>query len=815
MISLKLKEKALIVLAAIILTFGAAALFYSNVDKVSGAAVTGFAIAENGSNETIINDTLANESAITNETGVNETAVEIINETLVNETSSATEENVTAANVTEVNATATNETAEEAINRTIAINLEYKTGSIYDTDNDGSALTTEIIDFTVENTQFNWPVSEENLCTRWTTYSVENDASNTVCYGSASCCSFVDLSAVSSQWNEPFLSAFGQRGATPENIISAQVLYVDYDLTAPVPFAEIYNSEWQNLTASYLVQYPRNFRDICIETCSLSGFDKGTYTLIFEIENAVLKLDSLAYIIGETIDKYSVGLSVEDNTGRTSGNFSLYKNGTLIVDKFVEPSYYDIEVIPEEKVIDRIVFHDAAILEPLSSSIGVDNVSREIEIEGVDVQKRYAIDPSGLEFRNATLTATAEANSLFKCKDWNYQTETCLGEWEKIMDLTVGEQYNLTITKDDPGFIEGDVNVTIKNVTPEIISKKKDFKLGEDIELDFEYFKKEELMRQGKWKDEYDVYEETTNKTEGELEILRGRIRENEVLLTAQEKAVKKQAKKWQRENETVETFILDSRGQLTAIKPEIEELREGKFRITIPEQRAFRPGKYTLKVDLSRSFSPTVNYTIEQDFTWGVLAINVNKSIYLPNEDSFIGIGVLDDEGHMVCNASVTLEIINPLNQKTTLTTTNGDIKISPECEVYGVTDLPDYYTDYSVSGVGAYLMNLTALTANGVRNIQDNFSVQSAVDYDVARQGPTRIYPFVPYNMSITINANKNYNGVINEYAPAGFNITPQAGLAITTVNDTKILSWNVNLKAGNDKKLYYSFYPPDISP
>ena len=55
MISLKLKEKALIVLVALILTFGAAALFYSNVDKVSGAAVTGFAIAENGSNETTTN----------------------------------------------------------------------------------------------------------------------------------------------------------------------------------------------------------------------------------------------------------------------------------------------------------------------------------------------------------------------------------------------------------------------------------------------------------------------------------------------------------------------------------------------------------------------------------------------------------------------------------------------------------------------------------------------------------------------------------------------------------------------------------------
>jgi len=49
-------------------------------------------------------------------------------------------------------------------------------------------------------------------------------------------------------------------------------------------------------------------------------------------------------------------------------------------------------------------------------------------------------------------------------------------------------------------------------------------------------------------------------------------------------------------------------------------------------------------------------------------------------------------------------------VQQITTLTTENGDIKISPECSVYGVTNLPDYYSNYSVSGTGIYVINLTA---------------------------------------------------------------------------------------------------------
>ena len=79
-------------------------------------------------------------------------------------------------------------------------------------------------------------------------------------------------------------------------------------------------------------------------------------------------------------------------------------------------------------------------------------------------------------------------------------------------------------------------------------------------------------------------------------------------------------------------------------------------------------------------------------------MAINTHKSIYLPNELANVGIAVLDDSGRMVCDADVTLEIIDPLNQKTVLSTENWLIKVSPECKVYGVTNLPDYYTDYTV---------------------------------------------------------------------------------------------------------------------
>jgi hypothetical protein len=208
-------------------------------------------------------------------------------------------------------------------------------------------------------------------------------------------------------------------------------------------------------------------------------------------------------------------------------------------------------------------------------------------------------------------------------------------------------------------------------------------------------------------------------------------------------------------------------------------------------------------------------NYTQEQDFTWGVLAINTHKSIYLADETAFVGIAVLDNEGHMICDAYVSLTITDPSNKETVLSTGNGLIKVSPQCCVYGVTNLPDFYTNYTVDGAGTYVMNLTAVTADGTKSITDVFSVQNSVDFDVARDGATRIYPSVPYVMNFTIKANKNYTGLIKEKVPSSFAITPQSGLKVDTIGDTKILSWDVNLREGDTITLTYEFDAPDVSP
>ena len=79
----------------------------------------------------------------------------------------------------------------------------------------------------------------------------------------------------------------------------------------------------------------------------------------------------------------------------------------------------------------------------------------------------------------------------------------------------------------------------------------------------------------------------------------------------------------------------------------------------------ALRPGLYKLVVETIQNGLTSVQ---EQDFGWGVLAVNTHKSIYLPNEEAFIGIAVLDNEGRMVCDADVTLVITDPNNATPTI---------------------------------------------------------------------------------------------------------------------------------------------------
>ncbi|MBN1793321.1 DUF2341 domain-containing protein [Candidatus Woesearchaeota archaeon] len=68
--------------------------------------------------------------------------------------------------------------------------------------------------------------------------------------------------------------------------------------------------------------------------------------------------------------------------------------------------------------------------------------------------KVYAIDPTSLEFLDGTATSSAVGTELWKCRNWDYEAQACIGVWTKVMDLTPGEDYTIAIDPYDPAYAE-------------------------------------------------------------------------------------------------------------------------------------------------------------------------------------------------------------------------------------------------------------------------------------------------------------------------------------------------------------------------
>ncbi|MFZ2414530.1 MAG: LamG domain-containing protein [Minisyncoccia bacterium] len=240
---------------------------------------------------------------------------------------------------------------------------------------------------------------------------------------------------------------------------------------------------------------------------------------------------------------------------------------------------------------------------------------------------------------------------------------------------------------------------------------------------------------------------------------------------------------------------------------PDGRETKDGimitgkKVKITKSKEAGFKPGRYTLKVKRGEQI-------IIQDFTWGVLTINTNKSIYLPGESVYLQMASLRDDGHTICNSNLKLEIISP-----TGLTNYPAVLQSGFCEPDNITDKPDYLTNYLAEEIGTYQMKLVNLDNNF--QITSSFVVKESVPFEIERIGPTRIYPPATYKVTLKIKANEDFKGKIIESVPDSFDITAAGESTIKIKNSLKQIIWQVDWREGETYDITYNFKAPDVSP
>ena len=276
---------------------------------------------------------------------------------------------------------------------------------------------------------------------------------------------------------------------------------------------------------------------------------------------------------------------------------------------------------------------------------------------------------------------------------------------------------------------------------------------------------------------------------------------------------------------------VLDSNGNLTDIGTEVVTVSVNGSthrEVRVNQSRDFRPGHYTLRVSLH---TPNAVIVSEQNFTWGVLALNFDKTVYQSGDNAYIQIGVLNDVGHTLCFADVEMSITSPsgnidhfstANNTATANSTTSLFAIvrDAQCGPDNVISVPDYFAHYIVpSEIGTYSVSLTAVTDNGTKTISDSFLVSSSAPINVIREAPTRIYPWAVYPVRLKVTSPTNWQGTITEKVPASFLISqPTNGIHYddTTMHLTdQDITWNVSLVAGEEITLGYDFDAPNISP
>jgi len=158
------------------------------------------------------------------------------------------------------------------------------------------------------------------------------------------------------------------------------------------------------------------------------------------LKNSTDEIDNLNVVKKDKKGKgEKIALSAEDN--------NKLKKAKEKIKNFTKNKYGEVYFSPEGSAIKDINFINL-VVENDTISLGISGFNDPQYVQ------TYAIDPTQVNFTEATVTAIAKGNELYKCKDWNFTKQTCFGNWTKVMDITPGQEYSFILTAEDPGFAE-------------------------------------------------------------------------------------------------------------------------------------------------------------------------------------------------------------------------------------------------------------------------------------------------------------------------------------------------------------------------
>ena len=214
----------------------------------------------------------------------------------------------------------------------------------------------------------------------------------------------------------------------------------------------------------------------------------------------------------------------------------------------------------------------------------------------------------------------------------------------------------------------------------------------------------------------------------------------------------------WQTEDETITTRIIAPDGSIFADVAFFEKEREGKFGIEVLSDATAKPGIYTVQSTITVD---QTEYTINEEFAWGLVSLNTKKSTYYPGETAQFEIVVLDSVGSPVCDAILVMSI-----NGTTLSSGAG-ITPNVECGIYDAV--------YDTGVEGTYHVDISAISDGIQTGFETTFDVASFIEFDIIRTAQSKIDPVTnPNEFEVVIDVTSHTNATdiqIVESVPSVF--------------------------------------------